>query len=107
VLSSNDVAALKGAYHQPLYTIVSKVLTLLQARGLIFTPGKIGSNRYYGAVAILDPATVTLPNKQSRRRRALELVRGAVAGLDVQYALMTYVNLQRNDRMRMTYPKLT
>ncbi len=81
VLSSNDVAALKRAYHQPLYTIVSKVLTLLQARGLIFTPGKIGSNRYYGAVAILDPATVTLPNKQSRRRRALELVRGAVAGL--------------------------
>jgi hypothetical protein len=76
--SGNEITLLKISYQQDIGTVVGKVLTLLRARGLVFSPGKIGNNRYYGASAILTPDIAALPNEQTRRRRVLALVRDAV-----------------------------
>jgi hypothetical protein len=77
-LSDNQIAQMKSAYQQNIGTVIGKILTLLQARGLIFSPGKIGSNRYYGATAVFPSGDATLPDKQTRRGRILLLVHGAV-----------------------------
>jgi hypothetical protein len=77
-LSDTEATQIKSAYHQNIGTVVGKILTLLQARGLVFSPGKIGGNRFYGATAVFPSGDATLPNKQTRRGRILFLVRGAV-----------------------------
>jgi hypothetical protein len=77
-LSDNETAQIKGAYHQNIGTVLGKILTLLQARGLVFSPGKTGGSRYYGATAVFPSGESALPDKQSRRGRVLLLVRGAV-----------------------------
>lgn len=78
-LSESELTQLKATYQQNIGTVVGKILTLLQARGLVFSPGKIGQIRYYGAVSVLDAERAVLPDKQTRRGRTIELVRGAVA----------------------------
>lgn len=77
-LSDKEVAQIKSAYQQNIGTVIGKILTLLQARGLVFSPGKIGGNRYYGATTVFPSGAATLPDKQTRRGRVLRLVRGAV-----------------------------
>lgn len=77
-LSNNEIAQIKGAYQQNIGTVIGKILTLLQARGLVFSPGKIGGNRFYGATAVFPSGDAILPDKQTRRGRVLVLVRGAV-----------------------------
>src|SRR5215213_1354841 len=81
VLSVGEVAQIKKTYQRDIGTVVGKILTLLQARGLVFSPGKIGNNRYYGATAILDPGTTALPDKRTRRGCVMELVCDAVKHL--------------------------
>jgi len=80
-LSDSELTQLKSAYHQNINTVIGKILTLLQARGLVFSPGKIGSNRYYGATIVFPSGNAALPEKQTRRRRVLLLVRSAVEHL--------------------------
>lgn len=77
-LSDKETAQIKSVHHQNIGTVLGKILTLLQARGLVFSPGKIGGNRYYGATAVFPSGESALPEKQSRRGRVLLLVRGAV-----------------------------
>lgn len=77
-LSDNEITQIKGAYQQNIGTVIGKILTLLQARGLVFSPGKIGGNRFYGATAVFPSGEAILPNKQTRRGRVMLLVRGAV-----------------------------
>ncbi len=75
-----EIARLRAVYDaKDLSTLIRKIVDLLRARGLVFTPGKIGKHRYYGSVNVLDPQTSSLPTIQSRRQRVLTLVRNAVA----------------------------
>lgn len=76
-LSENEAAQIKSAYQQGLVSTVGKILTLLQARGLVFSPGKSANNRYYGATAVFPSGDVLLPDKQTHRGRVLRLVRSA------------------------------
>lgn len=62
-----------------LPTLIGKVLGLLVARGLAFSPGKVGPSRYYGSKEVLDPTSSLLPNALSRRARVARLVGDAVA----------------------------
>ena len=78
-LSKNEAAQIKSAYQQSFSTVVGKILTLLGARGLVFSPGKSGNNRYYGATVVFPSGEATLPDKQTRRGRVLRLTRGAVS----------------------------
>lgn len=80
-LTAKEVELLQATYANPLSNIVSKILQLLRVRGAVFSPGKVGTRYYYGVESVLDPATVSLPTEESRRRRVLELVRRTVAEL--------------------------
>lgn len=77
-LSEREAAQIVSAYQQSLTTVIGKILTLLQARGLVFSPGKSGNNRYYGATTVFPSKDATLPDRQTRRGRVLSLTRGAV-----------------------------
>ncbi|MDT4956119.1 MAG: hypothetical protein QOJ02_4257 [Acidobacteriota bacterium] len=77
-ISEEELAQLTATYQQNTGTVIGKILTLLQARGLVFSPGKIGKNRYYCATGILAPERTVLPSEQTRRSRVMKLVRGAV-----------------------------
>jgi hypothetical protein len=77
--SERQLTEIRKAYKQNVGTVIGKILALLQARGLVFSPGKIGHIRYYGATSVLDPEHTNLPDKQTRRGRTMALVRGAVA----------------------------
>lgn len=78
-ISEDELAQIKVTYRQNTGTVIGKILTLLQGRGFVFSSGKIGKNRYYGATGILTPEQTALPSKQTRRGRVMNLVRGAVA----------------------------
>lgn len=78
-LADSEVTQIKGAYQQNIGTVIGKILTLLQARRLVFSPGKIGSNRYYGTTAVFPSGVAGLPDKQTQRGRVLLLVHSAVA----------------------------
>ncbi|HEX8000858.1 MAG TPA: hypothetical protein VF528_20925 [Pyrinomonadaceae bacterium] len=77
-LSLKEIKRLKAIYSNDLSTSIKKILDLLTARDLVFSPGKIGRFRYYGSVNQLNPETAVLPTVQSRRRRVFDLVRDAV-----------------------------
>lgn len=77
-MSAKDRKALDVAYSGTVKTAVSRILRQLRAKGLVFSPGKIGRRRYYGSVGELDPATADLPEKKTRRRRVLAFVRRLV-----------------------------
>lgn len=81
VIPDDEAAGLKAAYRKGLTLVVSKILPLLQARGLVCSPGVIGGKRYYGSTSIFTPEAATLPDEKARRRRVMDLVRGAVAEL--------------------------
>jgi hypothetical protein len=79
--SEKDVRRLKRAYFSSLRTTVNKILEQLYNRGVIFSPGVIGSRRYYGSVNALAPETRSLPSLTTRRRRVLQIVRDSVTEL--------------------------
>lgn len=87
VLSPADRQRLETAYTNDLSTTAGKIMTLLSARGLVFSPGKIGRTRYYGSVRSLDPEASPLPDQQSRRQTTLQVVRGAVEASGVALLL--------------------
>jgi hypothetical protein len=80
-LSLKEVEELQASYAKSMDDSVSVILGLLIKRGSVFSPGKIGTRRYYGSRKILDPSVSLLPNIKSRRQRVLELVRQSVAEL--------------------------
>jgi hypothetical protein len=77
-ISEDDAKYLRKRYTSKLSLVISKVLDLLRKRGLVFSPGKITSKRYYGSASAIDPATSPLPDDKSRRARVLELVRRVI-----------------------------
>lgn len=81
-LSEKDVRRIKKAYKKELTSAVSSILNQLLARQIVFSPGRVGANRYYGSVKALAPESRTLPAQTSRRQRVLELVKGTVAQLN-------------------------
>jgi HEAT repeats len=81
-LSENDVKRIKKAYKKNLGQTVSSILNQLYVRQVVFSPGRIGANRYYGSVNALAPESRDLPKQMSRRQRVLELVRNTVAQLN-------------------------
>ncbi|MBD0328235.1 MAG: hypothetical protein ICV68_17580, partial [Pyrinomonadaceae bacterium] len=81
-LSENDVKRIKKAYKKNLGQTVSSILNQLYVRQVVFSPGRIGANRYYGSVNALAPESRDLPTKMSRRQRVLELVRNTVVQLN-------------------------
>ena len=80
-LHKRDTGSIKKAYASRLNTAVAKVLEQLHARGVIFSPGVIGSKRYYGSEKALPPEDRALPSLTTRRRRVLQLVRDTVSAL--------------------------
>jgi len=80
-LSPNDKRKLEAAYTNKLPTIISKILELLRARELVFSPVRTSTHRFYGSVNVLDPSYTSAPTVQSRRCRVLALVREAVEKL--------------------------
>lgn len=79
-LSNKDIEELREAYVKDIDQSITAILGLLTKRGVVFSPGKLGKRRYYGAVTVLAPSS-PLPDNKSRRQRVLNLVRGAVATL--------------------------
>jgi hypothetical protein len=77
-LTKGEIEKIGAAYSKPLVSVVSVILSLLTTRGAVFSPGMIGTRRYYGAVNTLDPEKALLPNFQSRRQRVLALLRASV-----------------------------
>jgi hypothetical protein len=77
-LNTRGIRLIKKAYASRLNVAVAKVLAQLQTRGIIFSPGVIGSNRYYGSERSLPPEDRALPSLTTRRRRVLQLVRDTV-----------------------------
>jgi len=55
-----------------------KILGLLIARRLVFSPGTSNRRRFYGSVYVLDPDNTCSPDVRSRRCHILELVRDVV-----------------------------
>jgi hypothetical protein len=80
-LTAKEFEILQSTYTNPLSATVSKIIGLLHARGLVFTPGKFGQRGYYGVASVLDPKTASLPSEPSRRQRVLHLVRLTVKKL--------------------------
>jgi hypothetical protein len=80
-LFGKDARRLRKAYFSDLSTSVSKILAQLNHRGIIFSPGVIGSNRYYGSVNALPTEARSLPSLTTRRRRVLQLVHDTATAL--------------------------
>lgn len=80
-LRDRDARLVKKAYSSKFNLAVGKILAQLRARGLIFSPGVIGKNRYYGSEKALPAESRALPSLASRRRRVLQLVRQTVLTL--------------------------
>jgi hypothetical protein len=81
VLSAKDKRKLETTYANKLPVIISKILELLRARGLVFSPGKTSTHRFYGSVNVIDPSHTSVPTVQSRRRRVLGLIHETVEKL--------------------------
>jgi len=77
-LTKREIGKIEGAFVKPLSEVVSVILSLLMKRGAVFSPGVIGTRRYYGSVKVLDPELSPLPNFQSRRQRVLRLLKASV-----------------------------
>lgn len=80
-LTPAEARLLAESFVKPLPLAVRSILTLLEARGLVFTVcGKKGatSRHFYGSVRTLDPTYAEAPSEDSRRQRVLALVREAV-----------------------------
>jgi hypothetical protein len=103
-LSAKERYHLDQAYSRPVKTVVSRILRQLRAKGLVFSPGKIGRRRYYGSVDELDPSTAELPEQKPRRRRVLAFVRALVEELDraVRHADVVEAAEERDE-----FPELT
>jgi hypothetical protein len=74
----SEVAWLERNYAKELCILTSSILGMLTKRGLVFSPGRIGKNRYYGSTSLLDPEKTPLPDALSRRRLVLGIVYRAV-----------------------------
>ncbi len=77
-LLPKEVRWLGKNYEKELSSLISSILESLIKKGLVFSPGRLGKHRYYGATGILDPERSTLPDSLSRRRRVLGIVYRAV-----------------------------
>lgn len=78
-ITAKEAALLMETHPKQPYDIAGKILPLLVARGIAFSPGKIGAKRCYGATSIIDPNNPRLPERTlSRRERVLEVVKEAV-----------------------------
>lgn len=81
-LLREEIEELQASYAKNIENSVSVILSLLITRGNVFSPGKIGTQRYYGSTDILNPSTSPLPDNRSRRQRVLELVHRSVTELN-------------------------
>jgi hypothetical protein len=80
-LDSRGARLIKKTYSTSLNIVVAKVLAQLHTREIIFSPGVIGTYRYYGSERTLPPEARALPSLTTRRRRVLQLVRDTVVAL--------------------------
>lgn len=80
-LTPEEVAVVEGAFGFALPAAVGSVLQLMVVRGLVFSPGKLGLQRYFGATSVLDRETTDLPDIHPLRYQVLELMHGAVRHL--------------------------
>ncbi len=81
-LSAAEVEALESAYDNSLIQSLPLILRKLTARDIVFSPGRIGKQRYYGSTNVLNPEYSKLPEIKSRRQRVLSLVRDTVQKLE-------------------------
>jgi len=81
LLNNRDSRLIKKSYSANLNKAVAKILEQLYIRGIIFSPGVIGSNRYYGSEKALPTQTRALPSLTTRRRRVLQIVRDTALAL--------------------------
>lgn len=80
-LLPKEINVLEETYSGDLSSRVSVILKLLCGRGYAFSPGKVGTRRFYGAVSVLNPITPLPAMEESRRQCVLRLVRRAVQNL--------------------------
>jgi hypothetical protein len=82
-LTEDDVALLEAEHpDRAIPVVVAKILQQLLNRSAIASPGLVQRQRFYVAPGALSPSVAAeVPETQSRRRRTLELVNGAVAAL--------------------------
>jgi hypothetical protein len=73
-----EVKWIGNNYSKELCSVIPSILELLKKKGLVFSPGRLGKNRYYGSLGVLNPGTSPLPDSLSRRRRVLGIVYRAV-----------------------------
>lgn len=78
MFSSSDIEVIKNNFMKKPADAVTGVLTLLEARGLIFIWRNEQNHCFYGSYAVLNESTGNLPTSLSRRRRVLTLVYQAV-----------------------------
>jgi hypothetical protein len=80
-LLPKEANVLKAAYPKDLSNTVCVILRLLCRRGCVFSPGKLGTRRFYGVASVLDSVTILPIMQESRRQRVLKLVRQTVQKL--------------------------
>lgn len=76
-----DKKRLEQTYANKMGTIVSKILELLRARGLVFVTVAANERRFYGSTKVLSQEGAQAPLIQSRRSRVFGLVCETVAKL--------------------------
>jgi hypothetical protein len=80
-LPTKDRKRLEKAYANSPTKIIAKILELLRARGLVFSPESTCKRRFYGSVNVLNPDGAQAPTVQSRRGKVLNLIREVVLKL--------------------------
>jgi hypothetical protein len=80
-LTPREISALQATYPKDLSSTVSVILKLLCRRGCAFSPGKLGTRRFYGIANVLGTTTSLPLMQESRRQRVLRLVRYTVQKL--------------------------
>lgn len=80
-LTPDEVASVKAAYNFALPGAIGNVLKLLTVRGLVFSPGKRGGQRYFASAEALNRETTPLPEIYPHRYRVLALIESAAQEL--------------------------
>lgn len=73
-LTHDEVNIVKAAYRFALPTAIGSVMELLIVRGLVFSPGKRGVQRYFASANVLNRETTPLPEIYPHRYRVLALI---------------------------------
>lgn len=80
-LTPGEVDSVKAAYSFALPGAIGSILELLAVRGLVFSPGKRGVQRYFASANVRNCETTPLPEIYPLRYRVLRLIESAVQEL--------------------------